>query len=82
MWAICQKQNICCGGNMHRERRAGNLRSGMTPRTGSSCAGRIDQIFCAPVVGLAAPATFVLLSAVTVSDALVMVKVPATYVTV
>jgi hypothetical protein len=33
-----------------------HLRLGMTPRTGSSCAGRIDQIFRTPVVGLAAPA--------------------------
>ena len=31
-------------------------RSGMTPRTSSSCPARIDQIFGAPVVGLAAPA--------------------------
>ena len=41
---------------MHQERRAENLRSGMTPRTGSSCAGRIDQIFCPPEIRLAAPA--------------------------
>jgi len=30
--------------------------SGMAPRTRASCPGGIDQIFGAPVVGLAAPA--------------------------
>ena len=41
---------------MHWEHCVQHLRSGVTPRTGSSRAGRIDQIFCTPVVGLAAPA--------------------------
>jgi len=41
---------------MHWEHYLRHLRSGITPRTGSSRSGRIDQILGTPVIGLAVPA--------------------------